>query len=191
MTVTKSALRKILRATRQEHVAAQSNAVRALLFNRPPRPLIAHIERQATIGVYHAKGAEAPASGYARYFAEEGHRIALPYFDARDAPMVFREHTDPYGNTDLKIGPFGIQQPSESANLFEPDIVFVPLIGFTAMRDRLGQGGGHYDRWLAEHPRAMTIGMAWDVQLLEDLPTEPHDVKLDAVVTPTRLYGLD
>lgn len=105
--------------------------------------------------------------------------------------MTFREHTDPFGETDLSPGAFSLLQPSAGAREVTPDIVFVPLVGFTAKGERLGQGGGHYDRWLAEHPRAMTIGMAWDVQLLEALPTEPHDVTLDAVVTPTRLYGLD
>ena len=70
-------------------------------------------------------------------------------------------------------------------------MLFVPLIGFTASGDRLGQGGGHYDRWLAEHPGRMTIGLAWDVQLCEALPVEPHDMMLDAIVTPTRIYGID
>ncbi|MEL7189535.1 MAG: 5-formyltetrahydrofolate cyclo-ligase [Pseudomonadota bacterium] len=191
MSATKNALRKILRSTRKEHVEAQPESVRGLLFNRPPRPLLTHIEPQATIGLYRAEGAEAPANGYARFFAEEGHTIALPHFATRDALMTFLEHTDPFGETDLTNGPFDIRQPSNGAAAVTPDIVFVPLIGFTASGDRLGQGGGHYDRWLAEHPKAMTIGMAWDVQLLEHIPTEPHDVTLDAIVTPTRLYGLD
>ena len=56
-------------------------------------------------------------------------------------------------------------------------------------QERLGQGGGHYDRWLAHHPDTIRIGMAWDGQLVDELPVEPHDVPLDAVVTPTRLYG--
>jgi len=60
---------------------------------------------------------------------------------------------------------------------------------FAAALDRLGQGGGHYDRWLAEHPAVQKIGLAWDAQLCADLPTEPHDIPLDAVITPTRIYG--
>jgi 5-formyltetrahydrofolate cyclo-ligase len=66
----------------------------------------------------------------------------------------------------------------------------VPLVGFTASGERLGQGGGHYDRWLAEHPGRLTIGLAWDAQLCPALPSEPHDEPLDAVITPTRIYGL-
>jgi 5-formyltetrahydrofolate cyclo-ligase len=70
-----------------------------------------------------------------------------------------------------------------------PDVLFVPLVGFTADGGRLGQGGGHYDRWLEAHPETKAIGLAWDCQLADDLPREPHDRPLLAVVTPTRLYG--
>ena len=69
-----------------------------------------------------------------------------------------------------------------------PDLVIVPLIAFTAAGGRLGQGGGHYDRWLAAHPRVVAVGIGWDTQLVESLPLEPHDRLLRAVVTPTRLY---
>lgn len=186
----KSRLRRQLRKARREHVAAQPDAIRALLFHRPPAVILNRFGSDATIGLYHASGDEAPASGYARFFKENGFRIALPHLAANDA-MSFREHLDPFGESDLEDGPFGIRQPSKSANEMIPDVVFVPLIGFTASGERLGQGGGHYDRWLAKHPGRLTFGLAWDAQLCDTLPTEPHDIALDAVITPTRIYGLD
>ncbi len=103
--------------------------------------------------------------------------------------MVFRAHSDPYDGEDLEVGPFGMLQPCEDASVLVPDVLFVPLVGFTEKGERLGQGGGHYDRWLAEHSEATKIGLAWDIQLCETLPTEPHDIALDAIVTPTRIYG--
>jgi 5-formyltetrahydrofolate cyclo-ligase len=84
-----------------------------------------------------------------------------------------------------------MRQPSDDAEPLTPDVLFVPLVGFTPALERLGQGGGHYDRWLAEHPPRLTIGLAWDVQACDTLPTEHHDQRLDAVITPTRIYGLD
>ncbi len=186
----KQALRKRLRTARREHVAAQPDSTRALLFHRPPAPLLAKIGPEAVIGLYHANAEEAPAANYARFFQEAGHRIVLPYFSAPDAPMTFRTHDDPHGESDLEAGPFNLRQPASDAPELAPDVLFVPLIGFTADLDRLGQGGGHYDRWLAEHPGRMAIGLAWDAQAVEALPTEPHDIALDAVVTPTRIYGL-
>jgi 5-formyltetrahydrofolate cyclo-ligase len=188
---SKSALRKALRKARREHVTAQADGVRGLLFHRPPAPLLARIGDEAVIGLYHATPYEAPASGYARFFHEAGHTIVLPHFADEAAPMGFRQHIDPHGETDLEPGPFGLLQPGSDAASIRPDVLFVPLIGFTASLARLGQGGGHYDRWLAERPVDLSVGLAWDVQLCEALPLEPHDRLLDAVVTPTRIYGLN
>jgi 5-formyltetrahydrofolate cyclo-ligase len=165
--------------------------VRGLLFNMPPRPLLPKIEAGAVIGLYHATEFEAPTNAYARFFQEADHRIALPYFADESAQMEFREHTDPLAETDLEQGPFSLVQPTRDADILSPDIVFVPLLGFTQQLERIGQGRGHYDRWLAANPNTMAIGLAWDVQLCEELPTEPHDMKLDGVITPTRMYGLD
>ncbi len=189
MTQTKAALRQALRAARRRHVAALPDATRALLFRVPPAPLAALIPDGATIGLYRAGPNEAPAAAYARHFLERGNTIALPRFADRDAPMEFALHTDPFEESDLEAGPFGLLQPLAQAEAAVPDVVIAPLIGFTADGHRLGQGGGHYDRWLAAHPDAIAIGLAWDAQLVEELPHEPHDRTLAAVVTPTRLYG--
>ncbi len=185
----KDQLRRTLRAARRAHVEALPDSIRGLLFRRPPAPLLARIGDEAVIGLYHASVYEAPAGGYARFFHEAGHSLALPCFAAADAPMAFARHGDPHGESDLEAGPFGILQPAAGAEPLVPDILFVPLVGFTAAGARLGQGGGHYDRWLAEHPPALAIGLAWDAQLCEALPAEPHDKPLDAVITPTRIYG--
>jgi 5-formyltetrahydrofolate cyclo-ligase len=186
---SKSELRRTLRAARRAHVESLPDAIRGLLFHRPPAPLLARIGDEAVIGLYHAGPFEAPAGGYARFFHDAGHTLALPRFSSPDAPMAFARHGDPYADSDLAPGPFGMFQPAGDAEPLVPDVLFVPLVGFTASGARLGQGGGHYDRWLAEHPPALAIGLAWDVQLCEALPAEPHDMPLDAVITPTRFYG--
>ena len=185
----KKQLRTALREARREHVKTQPDAFRALLFNRPPAPLLRSIETGAKVGLYHATQFEAPAASYARFFSEAGHTIALPRFANENAPMTFAEHTDPFAQGDLEPGPFGLVQPSVDASEIVPDVVFVPLIGFTDRFERLGQGGGHYDRWLGQHPGSVAIGLAWDVQLVDALPVEPHDINMHAIVTPTRLYG--
>jgi 5-formyltetrahydrofolate cyclo-ligase len=63
------------------------------------------------------------------------------------------------------------------------DVVIVPGVGFTRAGARLGRGGGHYDRLLS-HCAATSIGVAFDIQLVDELPTEPHDRPVDLVVTP-------
>lgn len=65
-----------------------------------------------------------------------------------------------------------------------PDVVIVPGLAFTAAGDRLGQGGGWYDRFLAEvRDDCIAVGVCFVEQIVESLPVEPHDVAVDHVVT--------
>lgn len=184
----KHTLRARLRAERRAYVAALPSATRALILSRPPAPLLTRIPEGSVVGLYHATPVEAPTAGYARWFHENGRRLALPWFAGRDAPMEFRAWTDPFELSDLEPGPWGALQPLAAAEKTVPDVAFLPLLGFTPNGHRLGQGGGHYDRWLARHPETVPIGLAWDIQQLDSLPLEHHDRRLAAVVTPTRIH---
>ena len=82
----------------------------------------------------------------------------------------------------------GVEQ-SGYVQFLRANIVILPLLAFDATGARLGRGGGHYDRTLASlrkkcHVRA--IGLAFDEQMVEKCPVEPHDAPLDMVVTPMR-----
>ncbi|MEQ1540978.1 MAG: 5-formyltetrahydrofolate cyclo-ligase [Novosphingobium sp.] len=185
----KQALRAALRRRRTDHDAAIPASQRALLFLRPPAPLLDLVPDGAAVGVYHPVPGEASPLGYARWFAERGHPVALPWFAARGAAMQFRIWTNPFDDEGLVKAPYGGLQPAASEPDATPAVLIVPLLGFTATGQRLGQGGGHYDRYLAHHSAVVAIGIAWDCQLEAQLPSEPHDMPLRAVVTPTRFYG--
>ena len=184
----KQRLRTRLRTARRAHVDGLPETVRGLILSRPPAPVARRVPEGSIVGLYHATAFEAPTAGYARWFYENGRHLALPWFASRDAAMTFRAWRDPYDLADLEPGPWGALQPGAQAEELVPDAAFVPLIGFTAQGDRLGQGGGHYDRWLGGHPDTLAIGLAWDIQLCESLPLEPHDRRLAAIVTPTRIF---
>lgn len=185
---SKADVRKRLRLERRAFAANLPPQVRALVFHRPPGSVLDLVPPAATIGLYHAAPGEAPAAGYARFFHQQGHPIALPWFAGRSATMTFRLHADPFAQGDLGPGPFG-PQPNADAEAVSPQVLFVPLLAFTADGHRLGQGGGHYDRWLAAHPHTIRIGLAWDMQEVPALDLDPHDIRLTAVVTPTRVLG--
>ena len=184
----KHRLRAKLRQVRREHVAALPPQTRALVFMRPPGVIATSIADKAVVGLYHAMGDEAPTRAYAKWFFDNGRRIALPWFAGRGAAMRFRLWNDPYADDGLEEGPYRALQPRVDAEEVLPDTLFVPLVGFTAQADRLGQGGGHYDRWLEAHPGVRAIGLGWDCQLLDTIPREPHDHALNAIITPTRHY---
>lgn len=185
----KKQLRTELRRKRREHAETLPREVSALVFNRPPGQILDLVPEGATIGLYRADIGEAPSRGYIRFFFERGNRIALPRVTTLDKPMEFRLHTDPYEESDLESGVWGLRQPGLDAPVVVPEVLFMPLVGFTTQGDRLGQGGGYYDRFLAAHPQTIAIGMAWDVQEVPELPIELHDMRLSAIVTPTRVLG--
>jgi len=93
----------------------------------------------------------------------------------------------------LTPGRFGIPAPNDpTAKPWDQpiDLVLCPGVAFTPTGQRLGQGGGYYDRFLDAHPCHHVVGLAYDEQVMDELPLEPHDVKIQGVVTPTRVLGV-
>ena len=91
-------------------------------------------------------------------------------------------------DADLRRGPMNILEPAE-ADIVAPEEIgvwIVPGLAFTKRGNRIGYGGGWYDRLLAMASKsARKIGVAHKFQIVENLPNEPHDIKMDAVVTDT------
>lgn len=68
------------------------------------------------------------------------------------------------------------------------DLLLVPGVAFTRRGVRLGRGGGHYDRLLADAGECISVGLAFDIQLVEEIPTELHDRRVDIVATPSGMW---
>ncbi|UCC95529.1 MAG: 5-formyltetrahydrofolate cyclo-ligase [Candidatus Omnitrophota bacterium] len=90
---------------------------------------------------------------------------------------------------DFVAGPYGVMQPdprrAKEVDIKEIDVVIVPGLAFDSQRNRLGRGGGFYDRFLkCIKPPTKTIGVAFDFQILPSLPIHhPHDKKVDHVIS--------
>lgn len=69
-----------------------------------------------------------------------------------------------------------------------PDVILVPVIGFTKKCFRLGHGGGFFDRWLKQHPHTKSLGVAFEIQHVEDLFEEDHDQSLSCIITEKNMY---
>ena len=91
---------------------------------------------------------------------------------------------------------FGIKEPvsTDIINADQLDILFMPLVGFDKDKNRIGMGGGFYDRTLAfkkhqqEFKKPKLIGLAFDCQQVEQLEMQDWDVPLDAIITPGKIY---
>lgn len=111
---------------------------------------------------------------------DRGWRAAMPIVDARDAAMSFRAWTP---SSPLGVDRHGIPFPLHGSTVV-PTIVLVPLVAFDSHGFRLGYGGGYFDRTLAELvPPPLAIGVGFELARVDDIRPQPHDVRLDAVVT--------
>lgn len=85
----------------------------------------------------------------------------------------------------VEAGLFGTSHPvGDEAYTGDFDLIIVPGLAFDREGYRLGYGGGYYDTFLAKHPKAYTVGVAYPFQLVDQVPTEPHDARLDQILVP-------
>ncbi|HEY1708909.1 MAG TPA: 5-formyltetrahydrofolate cyclo-ligase [Rhizomicrobium sp.] len=135
----------------------------------------------SVVGGYAALQHEADPRQLLEALAQKGCEIGLPRVDAKDAPLVF--HARHLAQT-LRKGTYGIQEPHADWPVVRPCVLLVPLLAFDAHGHRLGYGGGFYDRTIASLGKPLrTIGVAYAGQEVRELPHEPHDHPLDAVIT--------
>lgn len=81
-------------------------------------------------------------------------------------------------------GDFHIPEPQNHPYTGDFDLIIVPGMAFDAAGHRLGRGKGYYDRFLAQHSQTHTIGLCFNFQLLPEVPAEPHDCRIDEVISP-------
>jgi 5-formyltetrahydrofolate cyclo-ligase len=87
-----------------------------------------------------------------------------------------------------RLGQYRVPEPLGDAVTPPPkSLVIVPGVAFSRTGQRLGRGGGHYDRLLASLVEPVAVGICSDERLLDDLPVEPHDRRMDVIVTPTQV----
>ncbi|WP_296457620.1 5-formyltetrahydrofolate cyclo-ligase [Phenylobacterium sp.] len=173
--ISKDELRARMRVTRRR-LAAEAPDASLHLAEHLPQALPAG----RAYGLYHPIGSEIDP----REIRLPGD-IALPVALARNAALVFRRYApgDP-----LVADAFGILAPTTAAPEVAPDIVFTPVLAFDRRGGRLGQGAGCYDRTIAglrAQKPVVIIGVAYAGQELPEAPMEPHDERLDAILTET------
>ena len=141
----------------------------------------------ATVLTYAALPAELDPSLAIDALRARGVRIA---YTRIEAPGVLGLHSV-HDGTELVPGPLSIRQPSEDSPRVahdEIDIVIVPGVAFDERGARLGYGGGYFDRLLPLlREDCVRIGVAFDEQLIPEIPAQEHDEHVDIVVTPTRV----
>jgi 5-formyltetrahydrofolate cyclo-ligase len=177
----KSALRTRHLARRRARPQAERDAAAAAVA----AALLRGLAGSRTVAAY-VPAPEEPGHGrLPAAFAELGARVLLPVVPAEGAELGWAVDTGR-----LAPGRFGLQEPVGprlgSTAVGTADVVVVPALAVSTAGVRLGRGGGYYDRALRHaRPGAELVAVVFDDELLDDLPAEPHDQRVTAVVTPT------
>lgn len=183
----KQALRRKLIAVRrklpEERIQQRSASIAAQLQQHPA------LTDAKVVAGYCPVGGEVDPQPILDALRSRGCRIVLPRQSPQyeDATMSFAEATKP-----LVQSPLGYWMPDPAecdVPLSALDALLIPAVAADPQGNRLGRGGGHYDRVLSEAQHATTVALIYDFQLLLDLPVEAHDVAVDWVATETDLYA--
>jgi len=174
--VLKSQLRKkVLKIRENNKKRTQIN------FNQIIKILKKEKVNKKIIGGYYPVNFEVDDLALLRKFENDRFNISLPVIK-KNFQMDFYKWSF---SESLKVNKYGIPEP-DAKNIVYPDIILIPLVAFDKNLNRLGYGGGYYDRLivkLSKKKKILKIGLALPIQEIDKVPTNVYDQKLDYVVT--------
>ena len=171
----KKELRALIKTLKKQHskeqLLEQSRQILAKLEQHPD------FIKAETVMLYSAL----PDEVQTQAFLEKWHlrkRIILPTVVGDDIiPVEYGE------GTSFVVGDFNILEPQNEPYCGTFDLIVVPGVAFDRKGNRIGRGRGYYDRFLCQHLDVKRIGICFDFQLVDNVPTEPLDIKMDEVIT--------
>ncbi len=185
-TLRKNILTTRDQLTRQE-IAVKSQAIQQALLN------LEQIRNRQSIFVYVSFRSEVATFDLIDILIDMGKTVTVPITQVREKRLDAIHITNP--TTDLQPGYCMIPEPREElcrTNLVAPEeieTILLPGSVFDMRGGRFGYGGGYYDRFLAQNPAATRIGLAFDLQIIDNAPLSVHDQILDLVITETRIIS--
>ncbi len=180
---SKADIRKRIKAVRNA-MDMDDRAQRSELICRRLSALPEYVNA-INICAYISKGNEVDTRLIVEKAWSDGKHVYVPKVYGQD--MEFIEITD-YG--ELITGNFGILEPdSDDFEEIKDGIMFMPGIAFDHSRNRIGFGGGYYDRYLAVHVGLVTVALAYEFQIVDKIDSEPTDIRPHIIVTESEVIS--
>ena len=183
-------IRKSIRATRRGLTPeAQDKAAQQIIAHTLNHPKIAQAK---TIALFLSFDGEINTRPLIQALWDHGKQVYLPVIHPFNSHHLLFLHYTP--NTILVKNKFNIEEPQlnvlDVLPIEQLDIMMIPLVAFDSQGQRLGMGGGFYDRTLANWQQTgfYPIGLAHDCQLVEDLPVAHWDIPLPEIITPKKIW---
>lgn len=190
-----SQLRRELRRRRRELTPLQRREASSRLCRRLKQ--LPEVQRAGLVALYLPNDGEIDPTPMIAWFRRRNVRVHLPVLRPFTLNALWFVHYHP--GTPMVTNRFGIPEPvtrhgahrARRRPAWALDLILLPLVGFDDSGQRMGMGGGFYDRTLAftrkPGPRPRLIGLAYDCQRVERLPAAPWDVPLDAIASESRI----
>jgi 5-formyltetrahydrofolate cyclo-ligase len=166
---------------RRDAIPAETRAAAAQAAAQIPLPI--EITPGMVVSAYSPLKSELNPVPLMRRLADAGAQLALPVVAGSGKPLIMRAYA--FGQP-LDSGVWGIREPFPDAEEVYPDVLIVPLAAFDHKGHRIGYGAGYYDMTinrLRVLKHVVAIGFAYAAQKVAVVPTEPHDARLDYVLT--------
>ncbi|MBL8519753.1 MAG: 5-formyltetrahydrofolate cyclo-ligase [Betaproteobacteria bacterium] len=180
----KTALRQQVLAARDRLGAdARRQAVSRIL---PQLVALPAYRGARTVAAYMGFGSEIDTGPFIETVLSDAKVLVLPRVDAARRALSLHQVA---ARDRLVAGPWGIREPAADwpeARMDEIDFILVPGVAFDRRGQRIGYGAGYYDRLLAgRQPHTDCVAIAFDCQVVARVPTEPHDQRIDRLITET------
>lgn len=171
----KKELRSHIKALKRQHTKVSLIEQSSLILNK----LESHKDfiEAKTVMLYSSLPDEVQTIGFIEKWRHKK-RIILPTVVGDDIIPV--ELTD---DTDFAIGDFNILEPQNKPYNGSYDLIIVPGVAFDKDGNRIGRGKGYYDRFLSKHMNIKRIGICFDFQLIEEVPTEENDIRMHEIIS--------
>jgi 5-formyltetrahydrofolate cyclo-ligase len=183
----KPATRRTLLARRDALSAVERSERSAKITEGAIALLERSIQTGGVVGLYAAKGSEVETTAIDEAARARGIVVAYPRVVGDARPLAFHA----VRLDELVPARFGLREPPPDVPEIELAGIaafFLPGLAFDRAGGRVGWGRGHYDATLAAAPRALRVGLAFDFQLVDAVPSEAHDVPLHAIITEVATY---
>ena len=181
----KDKLRKELikkrKSLHKTEVLAKSNRIKNRLFE------LNEFKQSSVVLFYVSYGNEVNTHDMIKECLKNGKNITVPVSNIEKRSLILSELKN---WNDLEPGSYGILEPKKDKIREIPiesiDIIIVPGVGFDELGCRIGHGAGYYDNLLKESINAIHIGLAFEIQIVEKVPVESHDLPVDIIITEKR-----
>lgn len=184
----KQSIRKYIKQERaslsKEQVSYYSNQISHHIFK------LEEFKLCKTLFLYSSIGNEVETRQIAEDALKNNKKIAYPKTNLKTKEMEFYYVDQLNQLTRGKVGSFSLLEPQDNqSNKVTPNqdtLIIVPGLAFDQHMYRIGYGGGFYDKYLQNYPSAVTVGICYDFQIIDNVLPENHDIPLQHIITPTK-----